>query len=261
MLPTFLIIGAMKCGTSSLYNYLKKHPEVFMARARGSTKTIHYFCERKNFHKGPDWYESLFEVDSPEQYRAYGEASGSYAKYPGFRDVPEKIRALVPEIKLIYVVRDPVERLISHYSHRVLTGGTKASLADELKDFNVGIVNTSRYFMQIEQYLPYFSKQQFHIVCAEEMRDNRRETLQSIFRFISVDDSFYSRKYDRVHHDTETKARKLKINPKENTPELPGVFVRETLDPELRQKLMAFFRPDIEALEEFTGRSFSKWQC
>lgn len=260
MLPTFLIIGAMKSGTSSLYNYLKKHPEVFMARAKASTKTIHYFCERRNLHKGRDWYESLFETDSPERYKAYGEASGSYSKYPGFKNVPEQIHALVPDIKLIYIVRDPVERTISHHSHLVLTGRIESSLAETLKDFDIGIVNTSRYFMQIEHYLPYFSRDQFHIVCSEEMRDNRKATLQDVFRFIGVDDSFYTRDYDKVHHSTETKARKLKTRPKRNMPELTGDFVQETLDPELKQRLIAYFRPDVQALKAFSGQSFSKWQ-
>ena len=118
MLPNLIVIGAAKCGTTSLHEYLDLHPEVAMSRE----KELDFFVEEKHWGRGVEWYAAQFE-DAPVR----GESSPSYTAYPRYRGVPERIRRVVPDAKLVYLVRDPVERIVSHFVHRqVVRPGTLA---------------------------------------------------------------------------------------------------------------------------------------
>ena len=104
MLPNFLVIGAMKSGTTSFAHYLGSHPQVFMTK----DKEPAFFNRPDSFDGGLEWYSSLFAGAGGALAR--GEASTDYAKYPRFRGVPEWIAAAVPEMRLLYLVRHPIER-------------------------------------------------------------------------------------------------------------------------------------------------------
>src|SRR4051812_36073420 len=105
-LPTFLVIGAAKSGTTSLHSYLDLHPRVAMSEPKEPS-----FFNREDWEIRRDWYESLF--DPAAEVR--GESSTAYTRYPIVRGAPERIRALVPDAKLVYVVRDPIDRLVAHW--------------------------------------------------------------------------------------------------------------------------------------------------
>src|SRR5579859_6236482 len=109
MLPNLIIIGAPKAGTTSLHRYLELHPQVFMA----SEKELRYFW-RDDWRERRAWYESRFDSDAPVR----GEATPAYAAYPHRPNVPERMHELVPQAKLVYLVRDPIERLLSHWVQR-----------------------------------------------------------------------------------------------------------------------------------------------
>ena len=126
MLPTFIVIGAMKCGTNSLHRYLKLHPQICMS----STKEPNYFVEEKNYAEGIDWYQSLFK----DSTKALGECSTNYSKRPFFQGVAQRIQAVLPDVKLIYLLRDPVERIISHYRHNFAEGSTHQSFENCLEN-------------------------------------------------------------------------------------------------------------------------------
>ena len=112
-LPNLLIIGAAKCGTTSLHAYLDQHPDVFMARpgpdSRGE-KEMRFFW-RDDWYERLDWYQEQFDPRA----RVRGEATPSYAHYPYLRDVPRRIHSLVPDARFIYIVRDPIERIVAHW--------------------------------------------------------------------------------------------------------------------------------------------------
>ena len=116
-LPSFLVIGAMKAGTTSLYHYLHAHPQVFMP----SIKELDFFVAGGNWGRGLHWYQKQFAGAGPGAV-AVGEASTMYTKYPSVDGVPERIAAHLPEVRLVYVVRDPIDRIRSHYRHRVAVG-------------------------------------------------------------------------------------------------------------------------------------------
>src|SRR5919106_4193832 len=98
-LPTFVIIGAQKCGTTALHSYLSRHPEVSMSRP----KELDFFVEGANWEKGVDWYRSRFDGAA----KARGESSPNYTAHPMLAGVPERMAELVPDAKLIFMVRDP----------------------------------------------------------------------------------------------------------------------------------------------------------
>src|SRR5919108_5987197 len=110
MLPNLIIIGAQKCGTSALHHYLGLHPDIFMSHE----KELNFFMQRKNWDKGRAWYESMFPCNATVR----GEASPGYTDYPTEPRVAERMHSLIPDAKLIYIVRHPIERMISQYVHQ-----------------------------------------------------------------------------------------------------------------------------------------------
>ena len=132
-LPTFLIIGTMKGGTTSLHRYLRQHPEVFMPER----KELNFFLdeyagppidppEERNWSRGITWYERQFA--GAERERAVGEASANYSRYPTYPGVAERIAEVVPKVKIIYLVRNPIDRVFSHYLHDVANGREQCPL-------------------------------------------------------------------------------------------------------------------------------------
>ena len=138
MLPTFIVIGAMKCGTTSLHHYLASHPDVFMSRK----KELDYSSRRRTAPGA-----AVVRVVVPGTRGPVGGVFTSYTKFPAFQDVPRRMHALLPDIKLIYSVRDPVRRIGSHLYHRGLDVSTYEGFVARFgKPERSHYVETSRYF-------------------------------------------------------------------------------------------------------------------
>ena len=206
MMPNFLIIGAMKAGTGSLWHYLRQHPEIFMP----PVKELDYFVEEKNWVRGWDWYEGQYRNGQPG-IRAYGEASTNYSKYPYFSGVPQRIAGALPDTKLIYLVRDPIERIRSMYVHLVHTGEEIRKFPQAMADLqNNHYVELSLYNFQLTQYLPFFSLEKVLVIASEDLRDRRRQTLIRVFQFLGVRDGFDTDAFDeRVNMSTHR--RKINV--------------------------------------------------
>lgn len=165
-LPTFFIIGAAKSGTTSLHRYLDQHPQIQMSLRKepnffsGADNGIPYTFGRIG---DLEEYEKLFDPSAAVR----GESSPSYADYPRRQGVPERIKELVPEAKLIYLVRDPIERTVSHYHHRVANGGERRPLREALSDLSdpySPCICPSRYASQLDLYLRYFSQDRILVI-------------------------------------------------------------------------------------------------
>ncbi len=178
-LPNFMIIGAMKSGTTGLYTHLAAHPHISMSRE----KETDFFIAERNYSRGLRWYQAQFH-EAPFR----GEASPNYTKRDIFPGVAARIKAQCPDIKLIYVVRDPVDRLLSQYRH-TWTMGRSQIPPDELMhtDEYTHLLNTSRYAFQIEDYLNHFLKEQIMVVDFADLKETLHETVQSICTFIGAD--------------------------------------------------------------------------
>jgi hypothetical protein len=199
VMPNFLIIGAMKAGTTSLYHYLRAHPEVFMP----SVKELDFFVGRVNWERGIGWYGKHFEGAAGA--RAIGEASTAYTKYPVVEGVPQRIAAHLPDVRLIYVVRDPIDRMRSHYQHRVALGAEREPLRQAVLQNRI-YLNCSRYALQLEQYLEHFPRDQVLVVTSEGLRHNRRAVLRRVYAFLGVDSSYVPDVIEREFYRTEERA-------------------------------------------------------
>jgi hypothetical protein len=198
-LPNFLIIGAMKAGTTSLYRYLRPHPQIFMPEV----KELNFFAEEGTWRRGLDWYAKRFIKAAPHE-TALGEASPIYTQYPHHRGIPERIALHIPDAHLIYVVRDPIERIRSHYQHRVTTGAEKDPVEVAVLK-NPIYLDCSRYAFQIEQYLPYVPRDRLLVITSEALRSDRLETVRRVYTFLDVATEFVPPTLDREFYRTQSR--------------------------------------------------------
>ncbi len=180
-LPNFLVIGAMKAGTTSLYHYLRDHPQVFMPE----TKEVNFFNPLRNWRRGVGWYADQFSA-APEDAGAIGEASTSYTKFPWIQGVPARIASVLGDVRLIYVVRHPVERMRSQYLHNLATGQEWRPIAEAFVQESM-YLNISRYAFQLDQFLPYVPRDRVLVLDSRDLRADRVPTLRRIFEFLEVE--------------------------------------------------------------------------
>ena len=270
MLPTFLVIGAMKCGTTSLYYYLAEHPEIGMSRRK---ETDFFLAEHGTWDRGRGWYERQFPGAAPVR----GECSPNYTKRHLFGGVPARIAAVCPDVKLIYLVRDPVERAASHYHGSRQQGRETRSFPTAVADPDESnYILTGRYHWQLQPYLDRFGAEDLLVCSTEELEEAPRATLRAIYRFLDVDPEFQNQ---RVGTRFNSAAAKKRWSPwvrwlSDQVPQsledqlrpflplrwLPGEHVpRPEVPSALRARLAEAFRPDVDALRSLTGRPFEAW--
>lgn len=281
-LPNFLLIGAMKAGTTSLYHYLQAHPQV----ATPKYKAPEFFVEESNWHRGIDWYRKQFGSVGPEVL-AIGEASNVYTKYPRFKGIPQRIATHIPEVRLIYSVRDPIARIRSHYQTRVAEGTERAPF-EEAVFANHIYIDYSRYALQIEQYLEYFPLEQLLIIKAEDLRDDRHTTIRRVYEFLGIDADFVPAELDRNFYQTKHRAvhspiplwlrkglkkylpaskrfkelennifgKLSRLRRKEGNPGLAKVF---TIPSGAKERLRHQLQGDVQRLRSYIGPDFDGW--
>lgn len=180
MIPDFLVIGAMKAATTSLHEYLRGHPEVFMP----PQKEVDYFSVDAHWERGPDWYRQLFATAPPGSVT--GEASPSYSKHPEYPRAAERIARSAPEVKLIYCVREPIARTLSHYRHEVVRGREHRPFAEAIEQDH-RYLDASRYGLQLEQYVDRLVPDRIFVVESEHLRGGRTAVMSRLFEFLGVD--------------------------------------------------------------------------
>ena len=261
--PTFIIIGAMKSGTSSLHEYLATHPEVSVS----SLKETDYFITRDK-ERDWAWYTSLFD----SRARAIGEASPNYAKRHRWPGVAGRIAEMLPEVKLIYAVRDPLKRILSHYVHNYANGRERNSFTKAIRS-QPNYVRTSMYGYQLEDYLQHFPRERILIVESDTLRTETDTALQRIFNHIGVRADFSVPIAQATFHASADKLRRPALERR-----VRGRYLRRALRPFLPTHLLEpqpferpvpsqgdldyltdVLRPDIEQFRTLTGRSFANW--
>ena len=175
----FLVIGAQKAGTTSLHRYLDRHPQLFLP----ARKEVNFFVAEREWSRGADWYCGLFDGAGRDQLR--GECSPLYTMFPLYTGVPERAVSVVPNVKLVYLVRHPVERAVSSYLHALAEGSEWRPADRALLDGPYLLA--SMYAMQLDQWLTYVPRERIHVVATETLASAPRETVAGILDFIGAD--------------------------------------------------------------------------
>jgi sulfotransferase family protein len=267
-LPTFLVIGAMKAGTTSLYEYVRSHPDVFMP----SEKELDFFVAEKRWPRGLGWYSEQFAPGAGA--RARGEASTNYTKDPLFGGVAGRIASALPEARLVYLVRNPIERIRSQYLHSLSAGWERRPIDRAVLE-EPQYVDVSRYAHQLERFLEHFSREQILVVHAEDLRNDRLGVVRRVFSFIGVDPGWTPAELDREYHPTGEKplprilsrlpgaalAARLAPAPVKRVLRtlLPTAGDPATIAPATEQRLREALRPDVERLRVWLGDEFDGW--
>jgi hypothetical protein len=237
--PDFLIIGAQKSGTSSLYSALTKHSAI----DRSVVKEINFFSQY--YDKGLNWYHSFF----PKNNKLHGEASPIYLFD---KKVPKRVYTHYPNIKCIVILRDPISRAYSHYYHNLRKQKNlnvkreertfEIAVQDELQSLKLGqeissmisYVSRGFYVDQIEHWLKYFPKEQFLFLKSDDFFRDQQAVLDACFKFLGVS----------TEHITYTEQN---IGDK-----------KPPMDPEIHALLQEVFAPYNERLVVLLGEQF-RW--
>jgi hypothetical protein len=232
-LPDALIIGAQKAGTTALYAYLRWHPAILGP----SWKEVNFFD--RHYRRGEAWYRGHF----PNELRVWrvrrrgldpivAEASTGYLFHPL---APERVAALLPSVRLVALVRDPVDRAYSHYQHEVALGRESLSFGEAIDRedermrgelermvgdpgyfsyawWNYAYLARGRYAEQLERWLEVFPREQLLVVPTDDLRDAPRETYARVLDFVRAPPheldgypTIFSREYSEMSPDTRTR--------------------------------------------------------
>jgi hypothetical protein len=275
--PNLFLVGSMKCGTTSLHNMLAGHPDVFMCQ---NPKEPAWFAGG-NSGKDLGWYLERFAEAKDERY--VGESSTDYAKAPRLGGVAAKIKAFAPDARILYIMRDPVTRAVSHYWWEVEYSAEGRSFLDAMKASRE-IADVGNYAMQIEPYIEAFGRARVHALTMEGLTADPAREMRAIFDFLGLEAVETATK--TLAHDNRGKA---------TVPRVSGPFsklkgtplwaaAKAVMPPALRKQAMAALakpveraipdeelaaaiaqiRPrllrETEALTRLLGREFPEWR-
>jgi hypothetical protein len=288
-LPKFIIIGAAKSGTSSLFEYLCHHPQVYMS----NSKEPDFFAIDEIYNRGIEWYSSLFKDARPDQ--TCGEASTTYTRLPKYSNVAQRLARHLPQVKLIYIMRHPVERAYSHHLHEIKCKEQKPrkTFEEAIKQRSY-LVESGDYMKHIETYLEFFPRKSFLCLLMDDFIQKPAEVLSQICRFIEVDSEIDLVQGQVIVANSAQKDHNWFIRAKMTEPfkAIPGVptlvtwlpqevrdvayeltkkipfyqswgerqsYLPPPMLPETRQKLLERYRQPNQKLAQFLNRDLSHW--
>jgi len=274
-LPNLIVIGAQKCGTSVLHYYLSLHPEVSMS----NPKELNFFIAERNFDRSLEWYSRHFDPTA----LCRGESSPNYTAYPQHLGVPERMAEVVPDARLVFLVRDPIARITAHWIHNYAKRREKGDLRATLLHPNTSYVTRSKYHMQLARFLEHYSEDQVLVLDQNDLRDERMPTLRRVFEFAGIDASFEHPKFEQERHSTSRKKRATKLGMRvqrasrtdfgRRVPRRAWLAMDQALplakpidrpDPAavidaLGPEVIEVLREDADRLRAQTGRDFAHW--
>lgn len=275
--PNLFIIGSMKSGTTSLHEYLNEHPDIFMS----DVKEPGYFAECMNYYpKDIDWYESLFSDVKDESI--IGESSTNYTKLPICTDVVEKIWEYNPGARFIYIMRNPVDRVISHYWHGVKYGDERDDALTAIKKKQEYIC-FSDYATQLEPYIERFGSDCIYTLTFEAFIADTAGELKAIFDWLGVDPGVEIKNSGAAHNALPKTFKKVKgsgllhdfrnsyiwnkiapLVPKKITAAAAKLTVEDaSKSTEQNAKVIEYLKPvfieKVEKLERLLNRKFDEW--
>lgn len=268
ILPDFLIVGAMKAGSTTLMDYLVSHQEVGIPN-----EEINYFDKDSNYEKGPSWYSKWFRKFT--NHKIVGEKTPAYCYEP---KAVERIYEQNPHMKLVWILRNPVKRTYSNYWHYIRIGKEILSVKECLdneeervkKDIYKGYFRRSVYVDQIERYLKFFPIEQMHFIIFEEFIKDPEKGLKDLSNFLQITPAKFTQKplvsnkgYKPLSITAEYYARQwfgygLIHKFVHNVNKVLGSKYTP-IDKELEASLYERFDPENERLEKLLNRDLSFW--
>lgn len=232
------MIGGMRCGTRAFLKYMVQHRQVLAHR---KAHDPHFFSSEENWSRGIASYLEGWRGYNPRVHKVRFESSTHYTKYPAIKDVPERMRRSGINLRLIYSVRDPVKRIESHLVHNAGKGYLDLKDARRRRKFLKFALNYSRYGMQLEQYMRFFSLERLFLFKLEDLVSDPLRVVKGACDFLEIDFDPRLRRVPRI--DTRYVA------------EVEGVGLTEDEKVWLRDEL----RDDIDGFLRTTGMSTAGW--
>ena len=263
--PDFLVIGGMRCGTTSLYELLRQQSGIYLPEK----KELHFFDRRNPQLDRDERYAEVFAPARDDQL--CGEVTPDYLTT---MDCDQAIHALIPEVKLIAVLRDPVARVWSHYQfsrfHKVETEGLgkaldleeeRLALATDHTDIFFSYQQRGRYIEHLLRYESLFGREQMHVMFLDDLRTNTHETVAKMLRFLGGDELQLSDvgAFPSVNRITAYQALEDLAQGKQGRSlwqRLRAGVSRKpvTMPPEVHERLQQYFQPYNQDLERWMGR-------
>lgn len=221
--PDFFIIGAMKAATSTLHEQLSAQPGFSMSQP----KELYFFSDDEVWNQGLDWYASHF--DGVAATDLCGESSTHYSKLPTYPKTIERLAATIPSPRFIYVMRHPIDRLVSQYQHMQLEGEIQESLETALRARSSGLIEYSCYSKQLLPYLTRFGTEAVLPVFFDRLLQNSQVELERVCTFLDYPETPV---WDASRQHNVT-AERLAVSPaRERAKSVPFYHLLRRLTPE-----------------------------
>lgn len=195
-LPNLIIIGSMKSGTTFLRRTIGEHPDVFMV----NPTEPRFFYHDVNFNRGIDWYKEWFKDAGNSKIIA--ESSGLYSHCEKFPLTAKRMHDMLPNCKIIYLVRNPIERLKSHWTWDISNGRSIGNINIAIKNEKY-LLEQSKYFKQISAYRTFYPEDKIKVFFMEDMVANQDLFLKNVWEFLDIDSSFIPPKEEANKNKTE----------------------------------------------------------
>lgn len=256
-------IGAAKCGTTALHSYLARHPETSMSRP----KELNFFVASRNWDRGLDWYRSHFDPAA----KVRGESSHLYAGHPVYPGAAERMASVIPEAKLIMLVRDPIDRIRAHWAHNYALRFERRRMREAvLEDQNY--ICRSSYHLQLSRFLEHYPRERILVLEQPDLASDPAATLARVGEFLDLDPSGWPEDPDVRSVETSKLRRRTRLGAAverrvarptwgrvKANPFLTRPFTAPEMDPGLRGELAERLRDDAARFRELTGQAFASW--
>jgi hypothetical protein len=278
--PNLFLVGAMKAGTNTLHRLLDGHPDIFMSKKPKEPSWL----VGSNSGLSEDWYLGLFSAAGEARYR--GEASTDYTRAPRLARAAEKIKAYAPDARILYIMRDPLDRALSHYWWDVQYSAEGRSFK-EAASRSREILDVGHYAMQIAPYLDVFGREKVHVMTLEALTTNAPVVLAALWRFLELPPADVMQgaaappRYNPGHDQVQKLAGAAFISRLKDTPVWSAA--KAVVPPRLRRRAMNSLSKPVErvisveqmqeaatalrprlleetaALSKLLGREFPEW--
>ena len=254
MVQPIIMIGAMKCGTSSIFKHLELHPEICFP----SIKEPEFFSEKMGHPQYKENnYFSLFNLTETHKYIFDG--STGYSKYPAEAGVPKRIFDYGLKPKFIYVVRNPFDRICSHYNFM------RKDLEWSNKITSDHLLSVSNYYLQLQQYEEYFSKSDFLIIDFDDLKRDYKTVIKSIYDFVEIKDYVFS-EVDIQNNKTKAVNReqlklKNKLGGKFNfVPKSIRLLIKKLVDKSFKKEIRKLSKQEYDYIHSKLNMDMQKFK-